>query len=65
MEILTAALDFLFGCHHGNLSRVFTLERHSYRVCCDCGKRFDYSLKSMSIQRGQRRTVLLTDGSAA
>jgi hypothetical protein len=50
MYILKATLDFLFGCHHNNLSRVFTLEGQSYRVCCDCGRRFKYSLANMSIE---------------
>lgn len=46
---LASALNFAFGCHHGKLSRVFTLEGHSYKVCCDCGAHFDYSLRTMSI----------------
>jgi hypothetical protein len=33
MEISLAVLDFLFGCHHGHLSRVFTLKDETYRVC--------------------------------
>ena len=45
------ALDFLFGCHHGNLSRVFTIDGDSYRVCCDCGARFQYSLATMTLQQ--------------
>ncbi len=44
-----SALDFAFGCHHGKLSRVFTLDGHSYKVCCDCGAHFDYSLRTMSM----------------
>ena len=51
MKNLVVALDFLFGCHHQNLSRVFTLEGQSYRVCCDCGARFEYSLRNMSLKR--------------
>ena len=51
MDILLAALDFVFGCHHKTLSRVFTLDGHTYRVCCDCGARFGYSLKTMSVER--------------
>jgi hypothetical protein len=35
--------DFVFGCHHGHVSRVFHTSRQIYRVCCDCGARFDYS----------------------
>ncbi|HVO62555.1 MAG TPA: hypothetical protein VMT53_16595 [Terriglobales bacterium] len=51
MNSLVVALDFLFGCHHQNLSRVFTLEGQSYKVCCDCGARFRYSLTKMSVER--------------
>ena len=51
MRYIVAALDFLFDCHHGNLSRVFTIGGRSYRVCCDCGANFKYSLDTMSIQQ--------------
>ena len=44
-------LDCIFGCHHGNLSRVFTIQRRTYRVCCDCGAEFDYSFQRMAIMR--------------
>ena len=42
---ITTLLNFLFGCHHSNLSRVFTIRRRTYRVCCDCGAEFDYSIE--------------------
>ena len=51
MQRLMFALDFLFGCHHSHLSRVFTIDSRSYKVCCDCGAKFGYSLASMSIER--------------
>jgi hypothetical protein len=51
MEILLVALDFFFGCHHFHLSRVFTLKGETYKVCCDCGAKYAYSLKTMSIER--------------
>jgi hypothetical protein len=51
---LASALDFAFGCHHAKLSRVFTLEGRSYKVCCSCGARFDYSLRTMSIMTHQK-----------
>ena len=51
MRYIATALDFLFGCHHNNLSRVFTIGGRSYRVCCDCGANFKYSLDTMSIQQ--------------
>jgi hypothetical protein len=51
---LANALEFAFGCHHKKLSRVFTMHGHSYKVCCDCGARFNYSLESMSIRHRPR-----------
>ncbi len=50
MTYIAAAFEFLFGCHHCNLSRVFTIGGRSYQVCCDCGAQFRYSLDTMSIQ---------------
>jgi len=47
---LVVILDFLFACHHGHLSRVFTLGGETYRVCFDCGAKFEYSLETMSVQ---------------
>jgi hypothetical protein len=46
---LLRVLDRAFGCDHRNLSRVFTIESRTYKVCCDCGTKFDYSLNEMSI----------------
>ena len=51
MEILLAILDLVFGCHHLHLSRVFTLQGETYRVCCDCGSKFAYSLETMAVER--------------
>jgi len=51
MERLVAVLDFVFGCHHRHLSRVFTIDGRTYRVCCDCGAKFKYSLASMCMER--------------
>ncbi len=51
MAIIMAVLEFLFGCHHPDLSRVFTLEGETYRVCFGCGAKFEYSLETMSIER--------------
>jgi hypothetical protein len=50
MQKLIATLDFLFGCHHSHLSRVFTIDRRTYRVCCDCGAKFKYSLADMCME---------------
>ncbi len=53
---VTRLLDFIFGCHHSNLSRVFTIARRTYRVCCDCGAEFDYSLETMAIKGRRTRS---------
>ena len=53
-EPLASVLDIAFGCHHRRLSRVFTIDGHTYKVCCDCGATFRYSLESMSITRRRR-----------
>ncbi len=50
MPILTALFEFLFGCHHQNLSRIFTIRARTYKVCMDCGAEFDYSLRTMSLK---------------
>ena len=60
MAILLAIPDFLFGCHHVHLSRVFTLQDETYRVCCDCGAKFAYSLETMSIERRLPLTPVFT-----
>ena len=60
MDSVVAALDFLFGCHHHNLSRVFTIHCRTYRVCYDCGAEFKYSLTNMSIERRFPRDPMLT-----
>jgi hypothetical protein len=49
MYWLAKVCDFIFGCHHGNLSRVFTIGGETYIVCCLCGIKFPYSLDSMSM----------------
>jgi hypothetical protein len=51
MEWALRVLDFVFGCHHSNLSRVFTIEGRTYRLCCTCGARFNYSLETMAMDR--------------
>jgi hypothetical protein len=51
MEKLVAILNLLFGCHHTQLSRVFTIDRRTYRVCCNCGVKFAYSLDQMAMKQ--------------
>lgn len=49
MKYLKAFNEFLFGCHHHGISRVFTIAGRTYQVCYDCGAEFKYSLETMSI----------------
>lgn len=60
MDSVVGALQFVLGCHHHNLSRVFTIQGRTYRVCCDCGAEFKYSLSKMAIERGPRVIPLHT-----
>lgn len=54
MQKVMNVLDFVFGCHHSHLSRVFTIGGRTYRVCCDCGAKFKYSLEGMRIEERSR-----------
>jgi hypothetical protein len=45
---LNSVLDILFGCGHENVTRPFTLQKHTYKVCLDCGKELPYSAVTMS-----------------
>ena len=31
--------------------------RRTYRVCCECGAEFDYSIETMKINRSERHVV--------
>jgi hypothetical protein len=33
--------QFAFGCHHKQVSRVFTIKRRTYQVCFKCGREFE------------------------
>ncbi len=40
MNALLWIFQWVFGCHHGHVSRVFTIKRRTYKVCLDCGEEF-------------------------
>jgi hypothetical protein len=44
---ISLVFESLFGCHHGRLSRVFTIKKRTYRVCFGCGREFEYSWELM------------------
>lgn len=39
--------ELVFGCGHDHVTRPFTLQSHSYKVCLDCGRHIPYSLEKM------------------
>ena len=41
MNPLRWMIQFIFGCHHRHMSRVFTIKGRTYKVCFDCGEEFD------------------------
>lgn len=45
--VLSFFSEILFGCSHSRLTRPFTLEDRTYKVCLDCGRQIDYSAKEM------------------
>jgi len=38
---LPGFLQFIFGCRHRHMSRVFTIKHRTYKVCFDCGREFE------------------------
>jgi hypothetical protein len=50
MNALRKIAEFAFECHHAELSRVFTIQKRTYRVCFQCGKEVDYSWELMRSQ---------------
>lgn len=52
MKILQAIFNFfyelLLGCHHEQLTRPFTIQKQTYKVCLECGKHLFYSADTLS-----------------
>ena len=55
--MLQTLFEFMFGCRHRHLSRVFTIQHRTYKVCFDCGREFD--LPDVARAVGPRPVVLL------
>ncbi len=45
--------EALFGCRHSKLTRPFTIEAETYKVCLDCGKQIYYSTERMTPLSGR------------
>ena len=41
MNLFLGVIQFMFGCRHRHVSRVFTIKQRTYTVCFDCGQEFD------------------------
>ena len=54
MKLLLGIFEFLFGCRHRHMSRLFTIKRRTYKVCFDCGQEFD-----LPGARGSHGTAML------
>jgi hypothetical protein len=46
-SILNFVFEIFFGCRHNHLTRTFTLQQETYKVCLDCGKQIYYSPETM------------------
>ena len=51
MSIARTLMNWLFGCRHRELSRAFTSDNETYKVCLKCGARLRYSWQTMSLVR--------------
>jgi hypothetical protein len=40
MKLLLRMFKSAFCCHHRHLSRVFTIQKRTYKVCLNCGQEF-------------------------
>ena len=51
MKPLLSIVQYAFGCRHRQRSRVFTIKKRTYQVCCNCGGEFEYSWELMHSKR--------------
>lgn len=51
MKLLIWVFQFALRCHHRQMSRVFTIKKRTYQVCCKCGQEFEYSWALMRPRR--------------
>jgi len=65
MDLLISVFESLFGCRHGNLSRPFTIEGQTYKVCMDCSSHVFYSPDTMKPLRASEVRRLRAQQAAA
>lgn len=49
MPIGSKIWNLLFGCRHRELSRAFTNQGETYKVCLKCGAHLPYSWETMTV----------------
>ncbi len=69
MSVLRTALNFVssaWGCGHDRMSRPFTIDRQTYMVCLDCGRKSFYAPDRMRriSSREARRLAKVKDAAA-
>lgn len=69
MGILRAIFNFLcgilLGCRHDRLTRPFTIQQQTYKVCLSCGKHIFYSADAMRPLTGRELRRMQTVQSGA
>jgi hypothetical protein len=62
MKPFSSLLQFIFGCRHRHMSRVFTIKYRTYKVCFDCGREFDLPSVGGPPQSGGKDRTRATTG---
>jgi hypothetical protein len=67
MDFFQSVFEAIFGfCRHNNLSRPFTIEGHTYKVCMDCSQQVFYSRDTMKpLSRRELRYLRANQANAA
>ena len=63
MKAFSGVFQFIFGCRHRHLSRVFTIKQRTYKVCFDCGREFDLPSAHAPIRSNASRDASLAGDS--
>jgi hypothetical protein len=67
MELFQSVFEAIFGyCRHSNLSRPFTIDGQTYKVCMDCSQQVFYSRDTMlPLSRRELRHLRAEQAAAA
>ena len=67
MDFFQSVFEAIFGfCRHNNLSRPFTIEGHTYKVCMDCSQQVFYSRDTLlPLSRRELRRMYAEQAAAA